>query len=93
MNKKWLLPIFAAFMLFAGTDHNTAEAASTTELTSTANKYIGVPYVYGGTTTRGLDCSGFTQLVFSDLDIKLNRTAATQYTQGTSVSKSNLKVK
>lgn len=77
-------------MLFAGTDHNTAEAASTSQLTATANKYIGVPYVYGGTTASGLDCSGFTQLVFKNLGININRTAAAQYDQGTSVSKSNL---
>lgn len=91
MKKKLLLPIFAAFMLFAGADLNTAEAASTKELTATAYQYIGVPYVYGGTSTKGLDCSGFTQRVFKELGVTLKRTAAQQYTQGTSVSKSNLK--
>lgn len=91
MKKKILLPIFAAFMLFAGTDYNTVEAStSTKELTTAAYKYIGIPYVYGGTSTKGLDCSGFTQRVFKDLGITLKRTAAQQYTQGTSVSKSNL---
>ncbi|MER2108673.1 MAG: C40 family peptidase [Solibacillus sp.] len=90
MKKKLLLPIFAAFMLFAGADLNTAEAASTKELTTTAYKYIGVPYVYGGTSTRGLDCSGFTQRVFKELGVSLKRTAAQQYTQGSSISKSKL---
>lgn len=92
MKKKILLPIFAAFMIFSGVGagSNTAEAASVSELTATASKYIGVPYVYGGTTASGLDCSGFTQLVFKQLGYDLNRTAATQYKQGTSVSKSNL---
>lgn len=90
MKKKLLLPIFAAFMLFAGTDLNTAEAASTKELTTVAYKYIGVPYVYGGTSTRGLDCSGYTQRVFKELGVSLKRTAAQQYTQGTAVSKSKL---
>ena len=61
MKKKILLPIFAAFMIFTGigTGSNTAQAASVSDLTATASKYIGVPYVYGGTTASGLDCSGF----------------------------------
>ena len=79
-------------MIFSGvgTDTNTAQAASVSDLTATASKYIGVPYVYGGTTARGLDCSGFTQLVFKQLGYSINRTAAAQYKQGTTVSKANL---
>ena len=90
--KKWLLPIFASFMILSGAGTDTAEAATQTQLTNTAYKYIGVPYVYGGTTTSGLDCSGYTQLVFKQLGIKINRTSASQYSQGTAVSKSNLQV-
>lgn len=86
MKKKWLLPVFAAFMIFASPVTNEAEAASYNELTTTASQYIGTPYVYGGTTTKGFDCSGFTQRVFSDLGIKLNRTSSSQYSQGTAVS-------
>ena len=87
MNKKWLLPIFASFMLFSTTNINTAEAASKADLTDTASKYLGVPYKYGGTTTSGFDCSGFTSKVFSDLGIQLNRTSGSQYQQGTAVAK------
>ena len=92
MNKKWLLPIFASFMLFSTTNINTAEAASKADLTDTASKYLGVPYKYGGTTTSGFDCSGFTSKVFSDLGIQLNRTSGSQYQQGTAVAKSDLQV-
>ena len=90
--KKWLLPIFASFMILSGAGADKAEAATQTQLTNTAYKYIGVPYLYGGTTTKGLDCSGYTRLVFQQLGISLNRTSAAQYSQGTAVSKSNLQV-
>lgn len=47
----------------------------------------GVPYVYGGTTPSGFDCSGFTRWVFDKaLGRSLPRTAAEQSTLGTSVS-------
>ncbi len=90
--KKWLLPVFASFMIFAGAGTHNAEAATQTQLTTTAYKYIGIPYVYGGTTTKGLDCSGYTQLVFKQLGISINRTSSAQYNQGTAVSKSNLQI-
>lgn len=90
MKKKWLLPIFTAFMIFAGTDLNHTEASSITDLTNTASRYIGTPYVYGGTSTSGFDCSGYTQRVYKDLGYSLNRTSSSQYQQGSAVSKSNL---
>lgn len=92
MKKKWLLPIFASFMLFTTTHIDSAEAATKTEVTDTASKYLGIPYKYGGTTTSGFDCSGFTSQVFADLGITLNRTSGAQYQQGTAVAKSDLQV-
>lgn len=86
MKKRWLLPIFAAFMIFANPVTNEAEAATYNDLTTTAYKYIGIPYSYGGTTTSGFDCSGFSQRVFKDLGISLNRTSSGQYSEGTAVT-------
>jgi cell wall-associated NlpC family hydrolase len=44
-----------------------------------AMRYLGVPYVYGGASPRGFDCSGFTQYVFAQIGISLARSADGQY--------------
>ena len=59
-------------------------------IVATARKYIGVPYLWGGTTTKGFDCSGFVQYVFRLHGIQLPRTSSQQYQTGKSVSKANL---
>ena len=51
-----------------------------------AKEYLGCSYVYGGTSPSGFDCSGFTQFVYKHFGVSLNRTAAQQYDNGTSVS-------
>lgn len=55
-----------------------------------ANKYVGCKYRYGGTTPSGFDCSGFTSYVYKKFGVNLNRTAAGQYSNGVSVTKSQL---
>ncbi len=55
-----------------------------------AKQYLGVPYVYGGTSPRGFDCSGFVQYVYKQLGYNLNRVAAAQMSNGIAVSKENL---
>ena len=79
-------------MFFTGIGIHDAQAATYTDITNTAKAYIGAPYKYGGTDIRtGVDCSAYTQLVFSKLGISLERTSTAQYQQGTSIAKDNLK--
>jgi cell wall-associated NlpC family hydrolase len=52
------------------------------QLTRSALRFLGVPYVFGGTTASGFDCSGFVQHVFAMLGIGLPRTADAQYDVG-----------
>lgn len=56
----------------------------------TAKQYIGCKYVYGGTTPKGFDCSGFTSYVYRLHGVSLNRTAAGQYSNGVAVARSDL---
>lgn len=56
----------------------------------TAKKYLGVPYVYGGSSPSGFDCSGLVQYVFRELGVPINRVAADQTAHGTPISKENL---
>lgn len=59
-------------------------------IVAAATDYIGVPYVFGGTSPYGFDCSGYVQYVFAKSGISLPRTADVQYEVGTPISTTDL---
>lgn len=61
------------------------------QVVNLAKSYLGVRYVWGGTSPNGFDCSGLVQYVYKKVGITLNRVAADQARQGTKVSKAELK--
>ncbi|MCK2156080.1 MULTISPECIES: C40 family peptidase [Exiguobacterium] len=70
---------------------STTSSSTRTRLLSEAAKHKGTPYVWGGTTTRGFDCSGFTSYVYKKAAGKtLPRTSSSQYSSSRKVSVSNV---
>jgi peptidoglycan DL-endopeptidase CwlO len=55
-----------------------------------AMQYLGTPYVYGGASPAGFDCSGFVMYVFAQVGVSLPHNAAAQYGYGMPVSRSQL---
>jgi LysM repeat protein len=76
---------------FAALDFARQALALDARITGTALRYLGVPYVWGGTSFGGVDCSGFVWAVFAKNGIYLPRTADAQYEEGRRVSTRDLR--
>ncbi len=74
--------------------HSPSNAASSDgqAIVDAAMKYQGVPYVWGGTSASGFDCSGLVYYVYKECGYSTNRTAASLYDNGVAVEKANLQV-
>lgn len=92
LNKKYLIYPMQAI------EHPTTQLSSGTPLRreggevtgadvcAVAQSLLNAPYLWGGKNAMGMDCSGFTQVVYSIFGVNLLRNAREQITQGTTVS-------
>ena len=68
----------------------SSDASKGQQIVNLASKYLGVKYVYGGSSPAGFDCSGLVQYVCKQLGISVNRSSRDQYKNGVYVAKSDL---
>jgi cell wall-associated NlpC family hydrolase len=68
----------------------TAVTPQAAAAVKTAREYLGTPYVWGGESAKGFDCSGLLQYIYAKQGISIPRTSQAQYQAGTPVAKDNL---
>lgn len=64
---------------------SSSSSAKASEIVAYAKEFLGVPYVYGGASPSGFDCSGFTMYVFDHFGISMGHGAQMQSREGTAV--------
>ncbi|MEH7439492.1 NlpC/P60 family protein [Neobacillus drentensis] len=69
---------------------NETTSATASNVIAIAKRYMGIPYVWGGTTPNGFDCSGLTSYVFRQVGINLPRVSRDQQSVGTKISPSQV---
>ena len=82
------------YVSFTEPDPSQAPAAGSIgeQIVAFAEQFLGTPYVWAGSSPSGFDCSGFVSYVFKNFGYTVNRTAASIYTNGVAVDKSELQI-
>ena len=76
----------------AGRGISASTAAIAKRLINLARTMINVPYRFGGSSLRGIDCSAYVQRVFGLMDLQIPRTAREQYAVGARVGKNDIQI-
>lgn len=71
---------------FQGAWHKMASSENRQDLIKFAGMFLNSPYLWGGRTPFGIDCSGFTQVVYKRFGTSLLRDSSQQATQGTTIN-------
>ena len=90
--------VYSSYLIKDSEAQSTAVASSSSSsgssagnaIVATAKQYLGVPYVYGGTSPSGFDCSGLVYYVYKQNGYSVYRTATAQYQNGSYVERSDL---
>lgn len=74
-----ILPSVNRYAASSSSTANSGKSVMISKILNTAKSYLGVPYVWGGTSPSGFDCSGYINYVFGKHGINLPRTAQQMY--------------
>lgn len=88
--RAWVSAEYIAVYEGAMPEYDAAAASAGQAAVDIAKQFLGVPYVYGGTSPNGFDCSGLMQYVYRSLGYNINRVAADQMKNGIPVSREEL---
>lgn len=75
----------------SGSDAGSIDGSKAEQVLGWAEKGVGTPYVYGGTSQSGWDCSGYTSWVYGKVGVNLPRSSSAQKASGKVVSQSEAK--
>lgn len=78
----WVFGEYLSVRSSSNTSRGEVDRSLVDKLIDFAKSFVGTPYVYGGATPKGFDCSGFVQYVFKNYGFDLPRTANEQATVG-----------